>query len=96
MSEVYVRNSGKQKEIDSEIIYLEFGLFFDGTTYLLDNYDLRNDYPNAIIFFEHKAFDIYGRDLAGVANDIVSDNAVIFAETWRKKTTAVHERLWDL
>lgn len=28
MSEVYVRNSGKQKEIDSEIIYLEFGLFF--------------------------------------------------------------------
>ena len=83
MSKVYVRNSGKQKEIDSEIIYLEFGLFFDGTTYLLDNYDLRNDYPNAIIlyFFEHKAFDIYGRDLAGVANDITSDNAVIFAET---------------
>ena len=33
------------------------------------------------IFFEHKAFDIYGRDLAGVANDIVSDNVVIFAET---------------
>jgi len=31
MSEVYVHNSGKQKEIDSEIIYLEFGLFFDGT-----------------------------------------------------------------
>ena len=51
---------------------MEFGLFFDGTTYLLDNYDLRNDYPNAIIFFEHKAFDIYGRDLAGVANDIVN------------------------
>ena len=64
-------------------------------TYLLDNYDLRNDYPNAIIlyFFEHKAFDIYGRGLAGAANDIVSDNAVIFAETWRKKTTAVHECL---
>ena len=51
MSEVYVHNSGKQKEIDSEIIYLEFGLFFDGTTYLLDNYDLRNDYPNAIILY---------------------------------------------
>jgi len=27
MNEVYVHNSGKQKEIDSEIIYLEFGLF---------------------------------------------------------------------
>ena len=57
--------------------------FFDVTTYILDNYDLRNDYPNAIIlyFFEHKAFDIYGKGLAGVANDIVFDNAVIFAET---------------
>ena len=41
MSEVYVRNSGKQKEIDSEIIYLEFGLFFDGTLNNKNNTDLR-------------------------------------------------------
>lgn len=41
MSEVYVHNSGKQKEIDSEIIYLEFGLFFDGTLNNKDNTNLR-------------------------------------------------------
>ena len=41
MSKVYVRNSGKQKEIDSEIIYLEFGLFFDGTLNNKNNTDLR-------------------------------------------------------
>ena len=41
MSEVYVRNSGKQKEIDSEIIYLEFGLFFDGTLNNKNNTELR-------------------------------------------------------
>jgi len=41
MSEVYVHNSGKQKEIDSEIIYLEFGLFFDGTLNNKNNTDLR-------------------------------------------------------
>ena len=41
MNEVYVHNSGKQKEIDSEIIYLEFGLFFDGTLNNKNNTDLR-------------------------------------------------------
>ena len=41
MSEVYVHNLGKQKEIDSEIIYLEFGLFFDGTLNNKNNTDLR-------------------------------------------------------
>ena len=41
MSEVYVHNSGKQKEIDSEIIYLEFGLFFDGTLNNKNNTELR-------------------------------------------------------
>ena len=41
MSEVYVHNSGRQKEIDSEIIYLEFGLFFDGTLNNKNNTELR-------------------------------------------------------
>lgn len=41
MSEVYVHNSGKQKEIDSEIIYFEFGLFFDGTLNNKNNTELR-------------------------------------------------------